>query len=224
MKHKSLCALRNDWERILHLCNSRERFTKIRAIGDSLALHRGPPVRRAAHYWKLVRQVWIDADMAYQCDGGTLQGSVWYRNVADDRTMEATRDLVMTRSERRTLAALPPVVAVYRGCIRGLNERGWSWTLKRHVADDFALLANSPRMKSYGGVSGVPIVVMCRVSRAKILSYFGEREEEEVVIDPRTLGKVREIAYAQDKAEQRRAETQNADSLTLRRLAVRRGL
>jgi hypothetical protein len=70
---------------------------------------------------------------------------------------------------------------VYRGCERG-RERGLHWTTDRAVAEKFA-----------GGrrcINPHPTLVQALIPKRHILAVFVNREENEIVVDPRRLRKL----------------------------------
>ncbi|MDO5535140.1 MAG: hypothetical protein Q4F65_10875, partial [Propionibacteriaceae bacterium] len=77
-----------------------------------------------------LRRAWIETELPSRCLD--TWATIW----------EAVRDgdaraAVMTGRERKRLDRLPERVTVYRGSTAG-GERGWSWTLDRDIAEDFA--------------------------------------------------------------------------------------
>lgn len=183
-----------DMSELIHQAASRfgseERFAGIEEfvkwIGDGKL-----GVRGEYCYWKTLRKLWMGSDMIGMEDDYLVE-TAWY---GFDQFSPHFRPLVMTTAERRALATLPATVTVYRGCIRELNERGWSWTLDRESAEHFAIMANGPRMALFGGSSGVPVVVMARMPRRLVLAYLTDRGEDEIVLNPAHVGGVRELRF-----------------------------
>lgn len=74
---------------------------------------------------------------------------------------------------------LPPMVTVYRGGVGPDVASGWSWTLRRDVAERFS---------TYAAAGGVrlghkePVVIAAEVPVERILHFDDERQEAECVI------------------------------------------
>jgi hypothetical protein len=88
----------------------------------------------------------------------------------------------------RSQQALPYVqplqwpVQIYRGCSRP-RVRGVSWTMDRKVAEGFA--------RGHRGISVPdPVVAEAVVERVAVFAMLNEREESELLIDPRRLRKL----------------------------------
>jgi hypothetical protein len=86
--------------------------------------------------------------------------------------------------------ALSAAVTVYRGCSRSRVD-GISWTIDRSVADNFA------RGHRFIPVPD-PVIATGTIARDLILAVFIERNEKELLIDPRDL-KDRAIISAVDE-------------------------
>lgn len=75
-----------------------------------------------------------------------------------------------------------------------------SWTLDREIAERFARMAASPRGWFLGMSTpdspGVPTVWKAQVARERVLGYFDDREEQEVVIDGTHLIGLKKISEA----------------------------
>ena len=94
-----------------------------------------------------------------------------------------------------------PYLTVYRGNLGETpGDHLASWTLDREIAERFALMANGIRGWFLGmsepGSKGVPTVWKARVARERVLGYFDDRGEQEVVIDGQYLRRVTKIAEA----------------------------
>jgi hypothetical protein len=85
---------------------------------------------------------------------------------------------VLSPDERSYCNALPDPVPVWRGCEQG-RERGLHWTTYRVVAERFAggLRCINPR----------PTLVSALIPKRHIFAVFLERQEHEIVLDPRRL-------------------------------------
>lgn len=129
-------------------------------------------VENVAPYKRRIRRAWVEAELPSRCPDAWAR--IW-RAVA-----ASSADRVMSRRERRFHAALPTVVTVYRG-FSGEGARGWSWTLDRAVAADFAVRYDE---SDGAGDSGEPRVCTVQVERDAIIACLLVGGEEEVIIDP----------------------------------------
>lgn len=77
----------------------------------------------------------------------------------------------MGGQELATFESLDNELIIYRGCVKGLNENGLSWTLSKDQAEWFA-----KRFDKDG------IVIERRINKKNIVAYFNSRGEEEVVV------------------------------------------
>jgi hypothetical protein len=89
---------------------------------------------------------------------------------------------LLSPAARSFYEALPDLVPIWRGC-EGGRERGLHWTIRRALAEDFA---RGKRCRNRN-----PTIVSAEVPKQHILAVFVDRDEDEVVVDPRRLRKVR---------------------------------
>lgn len=115
-------------------------------------------------YWKLLGSIWTDTENQWQ------NLDKWDELLNSDRPQ---RQYLMTQEEDEFLRSLPDNVVIYRGCQKGLNQKGLSWTLKRDKAKFFA-----NRLGKRG------IVLQRTISREQIVAVFLGRNEWEVVWKP----------------------------------------
>lgn len=114
-------------------------------------------------YWKLVADIWTDTENQWQ------NHQEWKDLLGSDRP---SRNYLMDEKEFNTLLALPDVVTIYRGCQKGINEHGLSWTLDKSIAQWF-----STRLDR----DGEPIVLERTVPKSDIIAVFTGRGESEVI-------------------------------------------
>jgi hypothetical protein len=112
-------------------------------------------------YWKLLSDVWIDTENQY----AYLQE--WKKLLASKRP---NRHYMMTEDEDNIQRALPELVTIYRGCQKGINEDGLSWTLDKSKAKFFA---------NRFGKKG--IILERTVSKNDIVAVLTGRGESEVI-------------------------------------------
>lgn len=73
-------------------------------------------------------------------------------------------------ADRRVFNKLPETVIAYRGCHHVSAINGYSWTLTRSVAEDFA---------HRGGT----LVATASIPREWIIAYSNDREEQEIIVN-----------------------------------------
>ena len=112
-------------------------------------------------YWRLLSDVWIDTENQY------AYINAWKKLLASKRS---NRHYMMTEEEDNTLRSLPAKVTIYRGCQKGINEDGLSWTLDKSKAEFFA---------NRFGKKG--IILERTVSKNDIVAVLLGRGESEVI-------------------------------------------
>jgi hypothetical protein len=85
---------------------------------------------------------------------------------------------VLPPDERSRYDALPDPVSVWRGCDQG-RERGLHWTTDQAIAEQFA---SGKRC-----INPRPTLVSAQIPKRHIFAVFLERQEQEIVLDPRRL-------------------------------------
>jgi hypothetical protein len=113
-------------------------------------------------YWSLLASVWTDTENAWQ------HLDEWRELFNSSRPK---RQRLMDRDEVLAYDSLPDTVKVYRGCQKGINEDGISWTLKRDKAEWFAT-----RFSKDG------LVLEKEIQKKDIIAVFTNRNEFEVII------------------------------------------
>jgi hypothetical protein len=83
---------------------------------------------------------------------------------------------------REWFDALPAQINIYRGCQLG-RERGLSWTTDIDVALGFA--------QGKRCTNSLPTLMMATIPKQHVFGVFIERNESEVVVDPRRLRQLR---------------------------------
>ncbi len=113
-------------------------------------------------YWKILGQIWVDTENAW------ANLKQWKKFFGSKRP---NRESLMDWDELLAYQSLADEVTVYRGCEKGLNENGISWTLKKEKAEWFAT-----RFSKNG------VVLEKQISKRDIIAVFTGRNEFEVVI------------------------------------------
>jgi hypothetical protein len=114
-------------------------------------------------YWKLLSDVWIDTENQY------AYLKEWKRLLTSKRS---NCHYMMTEEEDNLLRSLADEVTIYRGCQKGINEKGLSWTLDKSIAEFFA-----NRLGKKG------IVLEKKISKSNIIAVFTGRGESEVICE-----------------------------------------
>ena len=75
----------------------------------------------------------------------------------------------------------PDLISIYRGCERG-RERGLHWTTDKAVAEEFAAGKRC--------VNPRPTLAQAQIPKQHVFAVFVDRQEHEIVLDPRRLRKL----------------------------------
>lgn len=113
-------------------------------------------------YWSFLASIWTDTENAWQ------NLDEWRKLFNSSRPK---RQRLMDRDEVLAYDSLPNTVKIYRGCQKGINEDGISWTLKRDKAEWFAT-----RFSKDG------VVLEKEIQKKDIIAVFTNRNEFEVII------------------------------------------
>ena len=126
---------------------------------------------------KILSDAWIRSENPNSDPNFTQKELISMFKQADPR-------ILMDQGERKRLAELEDTVTVYRGVtsLNADNIRAMSWALDKEVAEWFA-----HRYKEEG------TVYESEISKKHILALFMERNESEVVVDPKYLQNIEEI-------------------------------
>jgi hypothetical protein len=148
---------------VLHSDNERPRAFK--SVADLM---------NDSEYWSNLGAVWTDHDGRFIRRPEPKE--FWLPLFTSDRPK---RHNLMSGTERRHLASLPAKVKVFRAGM----ESEMSWTLSETVALKFA-----NRISKVYAPAGVECAVLSAVvTKKRILALFEERNEEEIVLDPRGM-------------------------------------
>lgn len=151
-------AKAGDWEACLLYFPKPWR----RAVLEEIA-----PIVSDRQYWELLAGAWVGTEAP------TFHRAAWLRLFGSTRP---GRNYLMTAKEHAALAALPDPITVYRGAPLKI-ARGMSWTVDLERAAWFA--------RRWAHRDGS--ILRAVIPKRKVLAYFQERKEAEVVIDPRRL-------------------------------------
>jgi hypothetical protein len=114
-------------------------------------------------YWKLLSAVWIDTENQY------AYLKEWKKLLASKRP---NRHYMMDEEDDNILRSLPDLVTIYRGCQKGINENGLSWSLDKAKAEFFA---------NRFGKKG--IILERTISKNDIVAVLTGRGESEVICE-----------------------------------------
>lgn len=118
-----------------------------------------------------VRAVWVEAESPSRCPDAWNR--IW-------RAVARLSTPPMSWRERLDLRFLPARLTVYRGCLPG-GERGWSWTLDRSIAEDFAHRHYLP------GETLEPVLCCTEIDKTDVIALFRLGAEREIILDPDDL-------------------------------------
>ena len=114
-------------------------------------------------YWSILSGIWTDTENQWQ----NLEQ--WTELLSANRS---SRHYLMDESEVQLLNSLPEFVKIYRGCVKGLNEDGLSWTLDKAKAEFFA-----NRFSKEG------IILEREIPKSEIIAVLLGRGESEVICE-----------------------------------------
>jgi hypothetical protein len=132
-------------------------------------------------YWRLLGELWTDTEFPGR------QQALWLYLFSSSRP---GREQLMESHDLAHYQALPREVTLYRGA-RPRWARGLSWTLSIEVGARFARRFNFERGRIYRAT----------VERSQIMAYFSDRDEDEIVIDPRRLPPLRAMCLPSDEID-----------------------
>lgn len=157
-----------DWNTVIFL---HERPYRLEALASILQDYKVPPEVVAP----LVAEVWTDSENIRQNQKGWQH--IW--------STLPNPQLVMDAEEQKAFAALPDIFFVYRGLrSQRYNRKGLSWTLDLDKAWWFAYRFKPAR----------PTVLKAAVAKADVYALFLGRNEQEIVVDPKHLTTIHEVA------------------------------
>jgi hypothetical protein len=152
-----------------------------------------------AEYWHLVGGIWTDTEMPH------VNRALWLTLFTSKR---GNRDQVMDAEGRAAVDRLPDHIQIYRGA-QLKHARGMSWTTGPDIAAWFATRWSATRF----GFTGAKVFTTT-VEKRKILGYFRDRQEDEILIDPRRI-RFEALNWAEDQlneAAERVTQRNHADA------------
>ena len=127
-------------------------------------------------YWHLLHDVWTDTENLHQWGERRIKTLI-------DAPRPGRYEHFMSDEDREVFEALPAQVTIHRG-FADIYWMGWSWTLDEARAEWFA--------KRFAH-RGLGQVMTATVPKKKIIAYLGDRNESEIVYNPRRLPRERKV-------------------------------
>ena len=121
-------------------------------------------------YWDILRQVWVSIEWVEPHKAN------WIRLL---QSRSSTRHLLMTEAEHHAITTWPDEIKIFRGYRAGRGKNGLSWSLSEKTAEMF------PQLRWRG--ENQPMVVSGYCYKQDVIAYITEREEEEIVILPQNV-------------------------------------
>ena len=143
-----------NFNRIIYLHERPYRLQAFISIAEELS---------DSKYWSILSGIWTDTENQWQ----NLEQ--WTELLSANRS---SRHYLMDESEVQLLNSLPEFVKIYRGCVKGLNEDGLSWTLDKAKAEFFA-----NRFSKEG------IILEREIPKSEIIAVLLGRGESEVICE-----------------------------------------
>lgn len=114
-------------------------------------------------YWDSLNSIWTDSENIHQ------NKFLWKTFFKSNRKC---KESFMSKEDLKFFKELPETITVYRGCIKGLNEDGYSYTTEREQAEWFANRFSN----------GEPKVIELTVKKKDVFAYTNSRSENEIII------------------------------------------
>lgn len=131
-----------------------------------------PKIIDDALYWKCLKHVYINKEVRL-----SDRLEFWLKCFAAERSNRES--FLINDEEKMAFNDLPDTLTIYRGYRHKQFEKGISWTLSLKTAVWFAY-----RLSTLGGKA---MVVFGTCKKADVLGYTNDRQEQEIIIDPRRL-------------------------------------
>ena len=112
-----------------------------------------------------LREAWITSDNPNEDKNISLE-------TLTEMFKECKKEYLMDEDNLKVYSNLPENITAYRGIYEGGNENGLSWTLNYEIAERFSHRFNT-----------VGIILEKNFQKQQILAYFGDRDEEEIIVE-----------------------------------------
>ena len=128
---------------------------------------------------ELLADAWTTSENPNQDNNVKLPMIVrWFKN--------ANKKLLMDEEEYEVYKSLPDKFTVYRGVAIGRNPNGLSWTKSKSKAEWF-----SHRFDKNNNIGYIQSAI---ADKQNVLAYFNSRDEDEIVVDPKTFDNINIIS------------------------------
>lgn len=129
-------------------------------------------------YSQLWADAWVMSENPNQDVNVSISAAVRYFK-------KANKQYMMDEDELNVYNKLPEEFEVYRGVAVGRNPKGLSWTRNYNTAEWFAHRYDKENEKGY--------VQVATAKREDVLAYFNARNEDELVISPKSLQEIKRM-------------------------------
>lgn len=140
-------------------------------------------------FWPVFQDTWLSCDDTWEWSRAIVHmlrqnGSAAFGNTGRAREF-------MDAENAAFFDDLPDIVAIFRGCSRD-RVRAVSWSTDRSVAEKFAHGHRWIRVPN-------PVIACAVVPKEAIFTVFTDRNESELIVDPRRLRKLTVRDYVFEK-------------------------
>lgn len=130
-------------------------------------------------FWRVFNQCWSDCDDTWDLQEDLLNTLECFHY--EDSSPQG----FLSPEAKEFFSKLPDRITVYRGCDRS-RIRAISWTTDPKIAKSFAKGHRGIRLPD-------PVVMTAKVWKRDVITIIQDREESEVIIDPRSLRYLQEL-------------------------------
>ena len=174
--YQELALKDNDYESYLLLHDQEDRLTALLKISNLITSDEdyfrilGETIRLTDHYWnhskvlyQLLESKFIERDPLAIKFLMTFGDRIYFRNLAQN-------------------------ITVYRGCHEH-NQFGFSWTLDIKIARQYSVKVTDNRLTSRrkSVLETRSKVIMTEIDKSIVYSYWGEKDEHEIFLNPLRL-------------------------------------
>ncbi|MFY0733730.1 hypothetical protein [Aurantimonas sp. NFXS3] len=168
-----LAKAQGDWENYVCLHERAYRVDALVSVIEQHSSKGGTHPELSIQLGEIASEVWYDAKYPWQ----SLED---WRFVF--QTLDANKQSLMSKSERRALRKMPSEFTVYRG-VSAVDHMeaeeaafGLSWTTQQSKAEWFA--------RRFALDDSQAFVIEATISKKAVIAYLTGREESEILIDP----------------------------------------
>lgn len=180
MRSRLEAIFKRDWRTYLLTFGGHERLFPLLSIQASMT---------DTEYWSSLGEVWQHTEFA------APNSAIWEFLLFCNRDPVGAL-AIMGASEREVWDALPRVMNVFRGQQSDEDGKGFSWTLCRKRAEWFAYHRGTARMNYVTNGRWKPgkgVVFAGCVEKDEVLCYLDGRSEQEILVHPESVLKLRRL-------------------------------